>query len=86
MKKGRIILSLVLLFAVAGGVLATVTNTVNREICTMYSRGPGTTICTVTLHAATTIPRYPGQPIWGTTYATTAPGPCPNIITYYACS
>lgn len=86
MRKGQIILCLVLLFAVAGGVLAAVSNSVNQETCTMYTRAPGTTICTVTLHAATTIPKYQGQPIWGTTFATTAPGPCLNIITYYACS
>lgn len=86
MIKGRIILAMLLLSAMAGGVLAAVSNSYNQATCTMYTRGPGTTICTVTLHAATTITRYPGQPAWGTTYATAIPGACTIIVTYYACS
>jgi hypothetical protein len=86
MRKGQIILTALLLLAVAGGVLAAVSTSYYQAICTMYTRAPGATICTVTLHAATTVTRYPGQPAWGTTFATTVPGPCTTVVTYYACS
>lgn len=82
MKRAKIILTIIALFAVIGGVLA---YNASRIRIILYSNN-GQKICEVTiLIAYSTVPQFPGQPaatITNLYNTTTSAGPCPTRTWY----
>jgi hypothetical protein len=79
MRKAKILLVTIVLFAIIGGVSAFKARTTRF----IYVRSFGQTICTVIIIGVDTVPFIIGDSPIGFTYATTIPGPCPISRVFY---